>query len=205
MVRFESRHSGAVARGALATALVLVMSGCSLFKAPPPITYAFEAPAAAARLPGTTSAQILVPEATALDTLNTLRVVVSTGGKLSYYPDVQLPDRLPKVIQDKIIETFQVSRKAHAVGRPGEGLSIDYQILTNVRVFEFSTGPGGMTARVAIYAQLLDDRNGRAVATRLFSASSPVRADNGDAVVEGLNAALAKVLLDIAAWTFAAI
>ncbi|MFO1185587.1 MAG: ABC-type transport auxiliary lipoprotein family protein [Bauldia sp.] len=203
MVRFNPRRRSLAIRGAMAMAMAAALSGCGLFKGQPPVTYELEAPAAAARLAGRTDAQILVPEATALDTLNSVRVVVSGGGKLSYYPDVQYPDRLPKVVQDKIVETFQVSRRAHAVGRPGEGLSIDYQLVTNIRAFEFSTST--MSARVSLYVQLLDDRNGRAVATKLFSATAPVKADTGEGVVAGLNDALSRVLMDLAAWTLAAI
>ena len=200
----DLRHKTTL-RGAAVGVIGLTLAGCSLFKGPPPVTYNLVTPAAAARLAGSTNAQILVPEATALETLNTIRVVVSTDGKLSYYPEVQLPDRLPKVLQDKIVSTLQVSKKVQAVGRPGEGLSIDYQLATNIRTFEFDAGPGPLTARVSIYAQLLDDRNGRAIATKLFSATAPVKADNGDGVIAALDTALAKVLLDMAAWTLQAI
>ena len=44
---------------------------------------------------------------------------------------------MPKVYQAKAIEAFEKSKRAKAVGRPGEGLSIDYQLLTNIRSFEY--------------------------------------------------------------------
>ena len=82
-----------------------------------------------------------------------------------------------------------------AVGRPGEGLSIDYQIVTNIRSFEYreETKDSGY-AHVEVFVKVMDDRNGRIVATRTITGDAPVAANTPEAVVAGLDAAMAQVL-----------
>ena len=184
-----------------AIALTMLMSGCAALQGPAPETYDLSAPRELPRLNASTNAQILVPESTALKALDSERIVVTTGSRVTYYPGAQWPDRLPRVIQAKTIQTFEASRRARAVGRPGEGLSIDYQLLTEARAFQFDTGNGERMARVEIYAKILNDRNGRVVAAKLFSAAVPVEADSAAAVVASLDAALNQVLVDLVQWT----
>lgn len=187
-------------RQAVPAALLTVLAGCTALQGTPPETYDLSVPReAAAGIASSTHAQILVPETTALAALNSERIVVMTGSRVSYYPDAKWTDRLPKVLQTKIIQTFDASKRARAAGRPGEGLSIDYQLLTEVRAFQFD-GSARM-ATVELYAKILNDRNGRVVAARLFSANVPVQVDSAPAVVAALDAALNQVLLDLVGWT----
>ncbi len=188
-------------------ALALFLAGCSLFRGPPPETYDLPGPSSIPHLTSGTAAQILIAEPTALKTLDTERIVVSSGPRLYYYPDAQWPDRMPKVYQAKAIEAFEKSKRAKAVGRPGEGLSIDYQVLTNVRAFEFrSEGDGkGGYAHIEVFVKIMDDRNGRVVATRTLTGDAPVKDDTAAGVVAGVNAALSDVLVDLVRWTLSVI
>ena len=182
-----------------------VLSGCSLFSGPPPETYALSGPNQISRVPSATSAQILVAAPTALKTLDSERIVVADGSLLSYYPDAQWPDRLPKVYQAKAIEAFEKSKRANAVGRPGEGLSIDYQISTHIRAFEFRTAGNGGTAHVEVAVKIIDDRNGRLVAAKTLTGDAPVYEDNAEAVVAGVDAAMSSVLVQLVRWTLSVI
>ena len=122
-------------------AVAFVLAGCSLFRGPTPETYDLAGPQTIPRLSSGTAAQILIPEPSALKILDSDRIVVASGPRLYYYPDAQWPDRMPRVFQAQAIEAFENSQKAKAVGRPGEGLSIDYQIIINIRAFEFRDTP----------------------------------------------------------------
>ncbi|MCW5697711.1 MAG: membrane integrity-associated transporter subunit PqiC [Bauldia sp.] len=181
-----------------------LLAGCALFSGSAPPTFNLSAPSDVSSVRGSTQAQILVPESTALEPLNSERILVVTGNLLSYYPDAQWVDRLPRVIQARIIETLERTGRARAAGRPGQGLSIDYQLLTDIRAFEFRTD-GGLTAVVEIYAQIMDDRNGRVITTETFRATTPVAEDSASAIAASLDAALRQVLLAIANWTLARI
>ncbi|SDB41311.1 cholesterol transport system auxiliary component [Bauldia litoralis] len=186
-------------------ALVLLMTGCSLFRGPPPETFELVGPSSVPTTSGT-AAQILIPEPSALKTLDSERIVVATGPRLSYYPDAQWPDRMPKVYQAKAIEAFEKSKKAKAVGRPGEGLSIDYQLLTNIRSFEYRTdGAGGGFAHIEVTAKIMDDRNGRIVAVRTLTGDAAVHEDSAEGVVAGVDAALSQVLIELVRWTLGVI
>jgi len=181
-------------------AFALALAGCSLFRGPPPETFDLAGPDSIPR-GGSTAAQILIPESSAIRVLDTDRIVVVTGPKISYFPDAQWPDRLPKLFQARAIEAFEKSKRARAVGRPGEGLSIDYQLLTDVRAFEYRSD--SQTAHIEVSTKIMDDRNGRVVATRLFTADMPVEGEAAKDVVAGLQAALDKVLRDLVRWTVA--
>ncbi|MCB1487699.1 MAG: membrane integrity-associated transporter subunit PqiC [Bauldia sp.] len=181
------------------------MAGCSLFSGPPPETFDLIGPSSVPTKAGT-AAQILIPEPSALKTLDSERIVVATGPRLSYYPDAQWPDRMPKVYQAKAIEAFEKSKRAKAVGRPGEGLSIDYQILTNIRSFEYRTdGVAGGFAHIEVAVKIMDDRNGRIVATRTITGDASVSEDTAEGVVAGVDAALSQVLVELVRWTLSVI
>ncbi|MBZ9935409.1 ABC-type transport auxiliary lipoprotein family protein [Mesorhizobium sp. BR1-1-16] len=189
--------------GAVMTvALAMLLAGCvsKLVTAPPPNTYDIAGPTNLPKVGGAGSAQILVPAPSALQILATQRIVVSRGALMAYYPNAQYPDTLPNVLQARIIETFERSKQAHAVGRPGEGLSIDYQLLTDIRSFNVVVGPAGLVAEVEISARILNDRNGRIVDFKVFKATAPVAADTAPEAIAGLSAALDIVLVDLARW-----
>ena len=196
-------------RQACRTAAVLILAaavaGCSLFRGPPPETFDLSGPSSISRVPEGTAAQILIPEPSALKTLDSERIVVATGPKLSYYPKAQWPDRMPKVFQAKAIEAFEKSRRARAVGRPGEGLSIDYQLLTNIRAFEYRSGENGGSAYVEVSVKVMDDRTGRIVAAKVFHGEASVAADKAEDVVAGVDAAMTDVLVQLVRWTLTVI
>jgi cholesterol transport system auxiliary component len=198
---FLKRLEGWARRTVPLVALALLVAGCSLFRGPPPETFDLAAPSSISASGGT-AAQLLVPEPSALKTLDSERIVVASGPRLYYYPDAQWPDRIPRVFQARTIEAFENSRKVKAVGRPGEGLSIDYQVVTNIRSFEYrEQSKTGGYAHVEVFVKVMDDRNGRVVATRTITGNAPVTANTATAVVAGLDAALAEVLVELVRWT----
>jgi cholesterol transport system auxiliary component len=184
--------------------LALALAACSLFR-PPPETFELTGPESIPKLNAGTAAQILIPEPSALKTLDSERIVVASGPKLSYVPKAQWPDRMPKVLQAKAIEAFEKSRRAKAVGRPGEGLSIDYQLLINVRSFEFRESDGDGVGYIEISVKLMDDRNGRIIAAKVFKGESGVENDEAADIVAAVDAALRKVLVELVRWTLATI
>ena len=203
---FLKRLEGWSLRTVPLLAMVLLVAGCSLFRGPPPETFDLAGPDAIPRLSQGTAAQILIPEPSALKTLDSEKIVVASGPRLFYYPDAQWPDRMPRVYQAKAIEAFEKSKKAKAVGRPGEGLSIDYQIITNVRAFEFrEESKDSGYAHIEVFVKIMDDRNGRIVATRTLTGDAAVMENTAAGVVAGLDAALSQVLVELVRWTLSVI
>lgn len=197
---FAFKTESGLAKLLLPLALALAVAGCSVFSGPPPETFDLTAPASVPTR-GTTAAQILIPEPSALKALDSERIVVTTGARISYYPDAQWPDRLPRLFQAKAVQAFEQSKKARAVGRPGEGLSIDFQLLIDIRAFEYVSNGDSGSAKVEISAKILNDRNGRVVSSKILTAQAPVARDSASGVVAGVDAALNEVLVDLVSWT----
>jgi cholesterol transport system auxiliary component len=180
-------------------AVAVVPAACSALSGPPLTTYELSVPPTIAKAKSTSGVQILVPEPTAMQMVDSDRIVVNTGSRVSYYPGVQWPDRLPKVLQNKLITAFEQSGRARAVGRPGEGLSVDYQVLTDIRAFAYDASTD--SADVEIFAKILNDRTGKVVGSQLFTATVPLSQDSAEAVVAGLDQALQSVLGEMVGWS----
>ncbi|SIQ09547.1 cholesterol transport system auxiliary component [Rhizobium sp. RU20A] len=149
--------------------------------------------------------QLLVPEPSALKALDSEQIVVRlSGAELQYLAQSQWSDRLPRMVQSKLVQAFEASGRLGGVGKPGEGLAIDYQLLTDIRAFEVSTA-GPQRAIVEISAKLLNDRNGTIVAQKAFRAEIPVAGSGNKAFVAGLDKAFATVAAQIVSWSLGVI
>ncbi|MFN7025613.1 MAG: ABC-type transport auxiliary lipoprotein family protein [Pseudorhizobium sp.] len=161
------------------------------------ITPASTGPAARGR-------QILVPEPTALKTLDSNQLVVRVSpSEIQYLANSQWGDTLPRMVQSKLVAAFENSGRLGGVGKPGQGLAIDYQVVAEIRAFEVST-VGADSANVEIFVKLLNDRNGTVRAQRGFQASVPVAGSGNRNFVEALNAAFAAVGAEIVDWSLQA-
>lgn len=145
------------------------------------------------------SVQILIAEPQALKILDSDSIVVRNGTTtVAYLGGAQWSDRLPKIVQARLVQAFENAGRFGGVGRPGEGLAIDYQVMTDIRAFEIDQSSGGR-AIVEISAKLINDRNGVVGASKLFRASVDATSGGG-AYVRALNGAFDKVATDIVAW-----
>ncbi|WP_029058892.1 ABC-type transport auxiliary lipoprotein family protein [Stappia stellulata] len=144
--------------------------------------------------------QVLVPEPRALQALDTANIaVVDDGPVYTYFPKAAWTDTLPKVVQAKMVRALENTRGLRGVGLPGEGLLIDYQLQTDLRAFELRVD-GRDRAVVEIMARLVNDRNGRTRASRIFRAEAPAKSTSVRDAVSAMNAAADAVLREMSAW-----
>ena len=198
-VGIETMH--AMKRTGLIAMLSIGLGSCASLGSTPPDTYEISAPTASAKASGTTRAQILIPEPTAIKTLDSNQIVVKpTSFAVEYLENSQWSDRLPRMVQLRFVQAFENTGRVAAVGVPGQGLAIDYQIVTEIRKFEI-VAEGADTATVEISVKALNDRNGTVRATRVFKASVPVSGGGKQQYVAGLNKAFDRVTADIVGWT----
>ncbi len=196
-----SRKAGWAARAAV-VALAAMLAGCA-GKASND-TYGLSA-TPVVEGPASTNRQILVPEPTALKALDSDQVVVRlSGSEIQYLAKSQWSDRLPKMVQAKLVQTFENTGKVGGVGKPGEGLAIDFQVITDIRSFEVST-EGADTGVVEIFAKIVNDRSGEVVAQKVFRATAPSRGSDNPAFIGALNAAFEQVAAEIVSWTLKSI
>lgn len=193
------RAAGRAAPYLAASALAVLLAGCTtLIAGPPSAIYDLSAPGGAAAQPHG-SLQILVPEPTTVRALDTDRIAARpTPAEYAYLPGAMWSDTLPKLLQARLVETLQNSGKVRAAGVPGQRLLIDYQIALDVRAFELTSE--GAVADFAV--RLMDDANGRVVRSRVFREVVPVPASRADIVVHALDQAMDQAFVAIVNWAF---
>ena len=173
----------------IAALVAALFAGCTSV---PPDTFEIASPANLAVQSGS-SAQLLIPEPTAIKTLDNDKIVVKTSPySIEYLAQSQWSDRLPRMVQLRLLQAFENTGRIGAVGLPGQGLAIDYQLITEIRRFEIDTS-GPATAQIDISVKALNDRNGTVRQSKIFSASAPVGAAGNNAYVAALNRAFDQI------------
>jgi phospholipid/cholesterol/gamma-HCH transport system substrate-binding protein len=166
---------------------------------PPPV-YDLTAPRA---FPGSAKpprGQLVVPEPTALVTLETQKILIrSNGGEMSFIDNGQWSDSLPKLVQAKVVQSFENANYLRTVARPFEGLTGDYQLLIDIRIFQLSASTEMPSADVEFAAKLLGN-NGRIVDARIFLATVPAKATDAPVAAAALNEAFGKAAVDLVVW-----
>jgi phospholipid/cholesterol/gamma-HCH transport system substrate-binding protein len=144
--------------------------------------------------------QLVVPEPTASITLDSQRILVRTsGGEGPASGAGQWSDNLPKLFQQKVVQSFENANYLQAVARPMEGLIADYQLLLDIRNFELTVSAEPV-ADVEFSAKILGDK-GRIVNARIFHAT--VRAEVTDAAgaAAALDDAFGRAVGELVLWT----
>jgi cholesterol transport system auxiliary component len=151
--------------------------------------------------PSAKGRQILVAQPTALRALDSEQIVIRVSpSEIQYLSKAQWSDKLPRMVQSKLVEAFENSGKLGGVGVPGQGLAIDYQVVSDIRSFEIDTA-GGSQAVVEISAKILNDRNGSVRAQKVFRQAVPATGGSNEAFVKSLDRAFSTVTAQIVDWT----
>ena len=147
-------------------------------------------------------AQIAIREPLASLDLDSQRILVRTGPEtVAYLSDAQWSDRLPTLVQSRLVQTFQNAHLLQSVGRAGGGFTADYSLELDIRAFELDAK--SVQANVDIAAKIVDDRGGRIVASRIFKMQVPAAGTSGAQASVALNAALSAVMTQMVAFTAA--
>lgn len=180
----------------LALAAALALGACA---SKPPQTFDLTAPANPPRSAGF-GGNLVVAEPVTVATLDGQRIVVKpSGGEVTFLSNAQWSDRLPKLVQAKIIEAYENSTKLRSVGRPGDRLAVDFQLVSEIRAFEIDAASG--SAVVELTAKIVNDKSGKIVAASVFSARRPVGAAvDGPTATRALDEALNEVLAKLVGW-----
>jgi cholesterol transport system auxiliary component len=183
---------------ATATVAIGSLAGCG--GGPAPATFDLSAATTGLRRSGS-SRVIIINEPSAIFALDSERIVVrSASGEVTYLPRAQWTDRLPRLLQTRIVQTLENAGRA-AVSRPGDKLTGAFNLVLDIRTFEVREA--NREAIVEVAAKLAGAESGNVIASRLFSATVPVSGIDGAGVSTSLDRALGRVLADLAAWTAA--
>jgi len=182
--------------------LALALANCAALPGggPAPLdTFELSAPSVNAH--GHSRRQILIAQPSALKALDSQSIVIKPSDRsIQYLKGAQWADRLPLIVQARLAETFQRSGSFAGVGKPGEGLAIDYQVIVEIRSFEVRVD-GGEHAEVDLFVRLLNDRNGEVRASKSFTATAPVSGKGNSAYVSALDNAFGDAAKQVVRWT----
>jgi len=201
MMRVLSRdtavcRSPLTAGHAACVASLLLLGGCG--GGGTPLTFDLAALPGNARA-GAASRSIVVAEPVGLQPLEADRILVrEPSGSLSFVGGGQWADRLPRLIQTRIIQSLENTGRLRSVTRPGDKVASDYMLVSEIREFDIAAGSG--EAVVDISAKLVQESTGKVVNARVFTARVPVPKVDAQSAAVGLDASLGRVLADLVGW-----
>jgi len=144
--------------------------------------------------------QMVVPDPATILIFDTQKILIRTSaGTYSTVDDGRWADNLPKLMQARIVQSFENAHQLSAVSRPLDMLEGAYRLELGIRNFQISPGPTP-TAVVEFSARLLDDK-GKVVGARIFNDSSQAKSTQAADAVAALNEAFAKAAKALVVWT----
>ena len=150
--------------------------------------------------------QILVPTPAALKALDSENIVNHDApGSITYLKGAQWGDRLTNLVQARLVQAFENSNAVGGVGRPGDGLAINYQVQAELRDFGINASSSPQTAKIELAVRVLNDKTGEVRATRVFTSSAPVSGAGNKAYIRALDAGFSDVTRQIVAWVVSVI
>lgn len=167
------------------------------------ITYDLRTPQNLAPAGKTLSASLAIPEPTAVAMLQTQRMLFAPVGDNPGFADFLWADSIPKLVQARLIDSFENYDIAHAPLRTTDLGQADYQLLIDIRRFRIAT-EGGTRAEIALSARIVD-RNGKVIASRLVETSEKLDKLEPAAAVGAFDAAFARIAKELIGWTVQAV
>jgi phospholipid/cholesterol/gamma-HCH transport system substrate-binding protein len=166
----------------------------------PPAVYDLEAASGFPETTKTISEQMVVPDPTAILAFDTQKILIrNKAGTFSNVAGGQWADNLPKLMQARIVQSFENAHQLSAVSRPFDQIAGALRLELGIRNFQISLEPAP-TAVVEFSARLLDDQ-GKVTGARIFNVSVPAKSAQAADAVAALNAAFAKAAKELVDWT----
>ena len=144
--------------------------------------------------------QMAVADVHAILAYDTQKILVrSAEGTFSDVADGRWADNLPKLMQAKVIESFENAHLLGKVSRPFDMLEAPYRLETTIRNFQISLTPKP-EANVEFAARILGGK-GKVLDARIFKATAPAKDTSAAEAVPALDKAFAKAASELVAWS----
>jgi phospholipid/cholesterol/gamma-HCH transport system substrate-binding protein len=147
--------------------------------------------------------QLVMPTPTAILQLDTQRLLLAPNKDLPGFSNAQWADSIPKMLQVKLIQSFENYDIAHAPLRSTDTPGTNPQLLVDIRTFQINTDDE-LTAEIGFSARILN-KDGQVIASRLFQQRKKLAAADPSAAVDAFNAAFANAAIELITWTANAI
>jgi phospholipid/cholesterol/gamma-HCH transport system substrate-binding protein len=170
---------------------------------PPPPAFDLVAPTGLAPA-ATPRGQLAVREPSAPIAYDTQKILArDKSGATAPVAGGQWSDTLPKLVQARLIRSFENANLARAVERQADDLKAEYRLLTDIRSFELITADAPL-ADVEVTAKILGE-DGKIVDAKSFRASAPAKGTDAPAAAAALNEAFRETATALVAWATATI
>jgi phospholipid/cholesterol/gamma-HCH transport system substrate-binding protein len=169
----------------------------------PPIVYDLTAPRTFPTADKAPSGLLTVLDPTAIIMFDTQKILVRpSGAEGPTFANARWSDNLPKLFYARVVQSFENANLLRSVARPIDGLTADYQLLIDIRSFQLlmSAEP---VADVEFAAKILSN-NSKIVDAKVFHATVRPGAADAAATAAALNEAFGKTVVELVAWTTAA-
>lgn len=167
------------------------------------VTYDLRTPQNLGPAGKTLAASLAIPEPTAVAMLRTQRMLFAPAGDRPGFGDFLWADSIPKLVQARLIDSFENYDIAHAPLRTSDLGQADYQLLIDIRRFRIAT-EGEIRAEIGLSARIVD-KNGKVIASRLIETSEKLDKVEPAAAVAAFDAAFARITKELIGWTVQAV
>jgi phospholipid/cholesterol/gamma-HCH transport system substrate-binding protein len=166
---------------------------------PQKVTYDMRAPRNFPAPAKAIKGQLALPEPSAVAMLETQRMLFSPVKDYPDFAEFLWADSIPKLLQARLIESFENYDIARAPLRAADIGQTDYQLLIDVRRFQVETG-SQPAAQIVLSARILD-KGGKIVGSHLFEQSERLEKIEPQAVVSAFEEAFGRLAKDLVTWT----
>ncbi len=147
--------------------------------------------------------QLLIPEPTSLSIFDSDKIIIRGDPEQKpHFEHAQWPDVLPKVLQTRLIQSFEKAGYFRVIGRAPEGMTADHQLLVDVRKFHIAHIKDTV-AEVELAAKIVRS-DGRIASAKVFEATIPMNAIDATAAAAALDQAFGKVITGLVPWACSA-
>jgi phospholipid/cholesterol/gamma-HCH transport system substrate-binding protein len=165
----------------------------------PKITYDLRAAQGFAPPVKTLRGQWAIPEPTAVAMLQTQRFLFAPARDVPGFSEALWADSIPKLLQARLIDSFENYDIAHAPLRATDVGQTDFQLLIDVRRFRIAMD-GDPAVEIGLSAKILD-KDGKVIASRLFEESQRLDQAEPPAAVAAFGEAFSRLAKSMIVWT----
>jgi phospholipid/cholesterol/gamma-HCH transport system substrate-binding protein len=167
--------------------------------APPKAIYDLVAPTEFASAPAQpSSAQLAVVEPTGTLQLDTQRILVTPAADRPGFAEAQWSDSIPKLIQARLVQTFENFDLQRAVTRNSPDVSAEQQLLVDIRSFQ-AVATQEPVAEVTLTAKVVS-KDGKILASKIFAQKVAFKELTPATASAAINEAFTRVAADMVVW-----
>lgn len=165
----------------------------------PTVVYDLTVPASFKPLAKEPAGKLAILEPGAMVVFDTQKMLVSAKpGERSVMTEGQWSDSLPKLVQTKIVESFEKTGYLGHVVRGNDMNDADLQLQIDIRDFQIATGDSPK-AVIQVSAKL-QGNDGQIKAARILKAEAPLATVDPAAAAQGFSTAFSQIAGDLIAW-----